>query len=570
MSVLTLCSTKQLGIHVVELDAGEQALRSSWEADNEEYGDDRADLLMAEEVEEATSVSKTQLALIYSLQLAEAIVAASLQPQLYVLLRDSERCGSVNTAYWTGLVEAIFALGSIAALFWGRLGDRRGRRPLALIGLFGMSLSCVIMGFSDGIFMCALIRAFAGIMSASIRVAMSMRSIARTGSVDRADCHADTMIGDISVSSRAKAQNYSRLPLIATGGVIGPLLQAALAHRFARDSAFWQRFPILSSQMACAGLISLLFIVNLIFLKETLPLNSEFSHDEEKQTSAFSNRRGSDSCESFDEYSEQDAFLGQSLQPASRSLANDRLQPIGFSEIVRAPSLMLIVGSYSFLSLHSASFDQLLPLLGNSSIEHGGLGLPCSFISLVVLFSSICAGVVISKYFEKWVRRLGLLQLLRLCCWVFPIIYIATPLLSKPAQGSQEGVIVASATSIFAKTLVTGVAQTLVLVLVTNASPDAYSLATIMGFMQSASVLRSLAVAGTGVAFSLSSELSIQATNYGLWGTMTAMSLGGAAIAYFVCDHPTVRDYSSLLRWEVCYDSVEDLEPINEKDPEEL
>lgn len=42
------------------------------------------------------------------------IVAASLQPQLYVLLRESELCGSVNTAYWTGLVEAIFALGSIA------------------------------------------------------------------------------------------------------------------------------------------------------------------------------------------------------------------------------------------------------------------------------------------------------------------------------------------------------------------------------------------------------------------------------------------------------------------------
>jgi hypothetical protein len=251
-------------------------------------------------------------------------------------------------------------------------------------------------------------------------------------------------------------------------------------------------------------------------------------------------------------------------------VANDRLQPIGFSEIIRAPSLMLIVGTYSFLSLHSASFDQLLPLLGNSSIEHGGLGLPCSFISLVALFSSICAGIVIYKFFEKAVRRLGLLQFFRLCCLVFPVIYIATPLLSKPAQGSQAGVIIASATSIFAKTLVTGGAQTLVLVLVTNASPDPYSLATIIGFMQSATVFRSLAVAGTGVAFSLSDALSIQATNYGLWGTMAATSIGGAVLAYFVCDHPTVRDYSSILRWEVCYDSVDDLGLVNEKDPEAL
>jgi MFS family permease len=128
---------------------------------------------------------------------------------------------------------------------------------------------CHSMGFSDGIFMCALIRAFAGIMSSSIRVAMSMCSTTKTVVMDkRADWHAGTMIGDISVSSRVKARNYSRLPLISTGGVIGPLLQAALAHRFATDSTFWQRFPILSSQLACAGLISILFLVNLIFLKE--------------------------------------------------------------------------------------------------------------------------------------------------------------------------------------------------------------------------------------------------------------------------------------------------------------
>ena len=43
-----------------------------------------------------------------------SIVASSLQPQLYMLLRDSQLCGSVNSAYWTGLVETMFALGSIA------------------------------------------------------------------------------------------------------------------------------------------------------------------------------------------------------------------------------------------------------------------------------------------------------------------------------------------------------------------------------------------------------------------------------------------------------------------------
>lgn len=44
----------------------------------------------------------------------DSVVAASLQPQLYMILRDSHLCGSVNLVYWTGLVETVFALGSIA------------------------------------------------------------------------------------------------------------------------------------------------------------------------------------------------------------------------------------------------------------------------------------------------------------------------------------------------------------------------------------------------------------------------------------------------------------------------
>lgn len=92
-----------------------------------------------------------------------------------------------------------------------------------------------------------LIRAFAGLMSSSVRVAIA------------------AMLGDISESKRSKARNFSRLPLVATGGVIGPLLQAALAHRFA---GFWDKYPILGSQLACAALLMVVFVTSLVLLKE--------------------------------------------------------------------------------------------------------------------------------------------------------------------------------------------------------------------------------------------------------------------------------------------------------------
>lgn len=106
------------------------------------------------------------------------------------------------------------------------------------------------MGFSNSIVLCAAIRAFAGMMSACLRVAVA------------------AMLGDLGPSSQAKARSFSRLPLVSAGGVIGPLLQAALANRFANDAGVWQRFPILMSQLACAGLLAAMLLANSVLLKE--------------------------------------------------------------------------------------------------------------------------------------------------------------------------------------------------------------------------------------------------------------------------------------------------------------
>jgi len=77
MSVSTLCNTRSLGVHVVEV--GEQALRSSWEGgyDECEEDDEEEGRMMPLVDEEGSNVSRGQLALIYSLQLAEAYVSLS-------------------------------------------------------------------------------------------------------------------------------------------------------------------------------------------------------------------------------------------------------------------------------------------------------------------------------------------------------------------------------------------------------------------------------------------------------------------------------------------------------------
>lgn len=459
-----------------------------------------------------------------------------------MLLRDEKLCGSIDSAYWTGIVETVFAIGSIAGLFWGWLGDRIGRRPVALVGMVGMAASCFAMGFSTGIVSCALLRGFAGLMGSSMRVMVW------------------TMLGDVSDTPKAKATNFSRMPLVATGGVIGPLLQALLANRFS-DSAVWRRFPILSSQLACTGLMFFCFSLNFFFLKETLPSTAV----------APKTIRGTTYTERYSgEYStENDTFLGQeSSSPVAADdfhttytfFYNDKPKPLGFSAAIRAPSLLVLLASFSFLCLHSASFDQLLPLLGNAPIENGGLGLPCAFLSIVVLIASSSAAAVVYMTFSRAVDHVGLLRLYRICCWLFPLIYIFTPVFSAAFSSRPTMIAITSAWSIFTKTLVTTFAQTLVVFLVTNASPDAFSLGSIVGLVQSASVFRGLAVAGTGISFWLTDGVpgdGMQLRNLCLWSGMATVAIGGAVLAWFVKARARVnRDWmASALKWEVCYEN---------------
>jgi MFS family permease len=178
------------------------------------------------------------------------IVIASLQPQLYILLKDTNLCGSADSTYWAGIVESVFALGSVAGLYWGCLSDRVGRRPVALIGLMGMCMAALIMGFSTSALACAIVRFFGGFMASSLRTMVW------------------TMLGDVSRSSKSKASNFSRLPLVSIGGLLGPIMQAALAHRFGKSGDLWKMFPILGSQLACAGLLFLVLIANFLFLEE--------------------------------------------------------------------------------------------------------------------------------------------------------------------------------------------------------------------------------------------------------------------------------------------------------------
>ncbi|MBC5638084.1 MFS transporter [Ornithinibacillus sp. BX22] len=78
----------------------------------------------------------------------------------------AEELGATPTQL--GLLMAVYSLMQfIFAPMWGKLSDRIGRKPVIMIGIFGLSLSFFILALSTQIWMLFLARIIGGILSAA-------------------------------------------------------------------------------------------------------------------------------------------------------------------------------------------------------------------------------------------------------------------------------------------------------------------------------------------------------------------------------------------------------------------
>jgi MFS family permease len=140
------------------------------------------------------------------------------------------------------IIVVYAACAGIFGPFWGRLSDRRGRKPVIMVCLAGAALSYVMLGFATELWMIYVARAFAGVMAGNFGVASAM------------------MADITSPEDRARGMGLIGAAF-GLGMVLGPLLGGLLAG----DSG--------SFMLPCivAGLTSVLAIVAAaIFLPESL------------------------------------------------------------------------------------------------------------------------------------------------------------------------------------------------------------------------------------------------------------------------------------------------------------
>lgn len=68
--------------------------------------------------------------------------------------------------FYAGLITSAFAFAeAISSMFWGRLSDRIGRKPVLLTGLAGTGLSMLIFGFSSNLALAITARCLGGLLN---------------------------------------------------------------------------------------------------------------------------------------------------------------------------------------------------------------------------------------------------------------------------------------------------------------------------------------------------------------------------------------------------------------------
>lgn len=160
-----------------------------------------------------------------------------------------------------GFLMSIYSLMQfIFAPFWGRLSDRRGRRPILLLCLFGETLSYLVFAFARSIELLIVARAMAGFFGASISTASAA-------------------ISDVTPpAERSKGMALIGMAF-GLGFIVGPALGGILsvwAETFSSEKFFASTFTLVGVSILCG----LTLLLALRVLPET---RNAGTHDQEKR-----------------------------------------------------------------------------------------------------------------------------------------------------------------------------------------------------------------------------------------------------------------------------------------------
>jgi MFS family permease len=315
-----------------------------------------------------------QFTILMTLLIAEPLTFQVIAPFLPQLIRD---VGITNgeesrVGYYVGLLHSLFFLTEACTIFhWTRVSDQVGRKPVLLIGLFGLSASMYCFGLSTTFWGLVVSRCFNGALNGNVGVMKSM-------------------IAEMTDSTNM-AQAMSLLPITwSFGATLGPLIGGSLerpADRFPKtfgNSAFLRKYPYFLPCSIPATVTALSWLVSLVMLKET--------------TKPTKTLRQLLFCGGKDRR-EVDSSVPTNLPRADAG-------QLPFRALLVRP-VLIAAGSYATVSLIDIALRAIFPVFLATPFEMGGLNLEPPAIGTILALQGISSGIIQWVFFTRMYDWLG-------------------------------------------------------------------------------------------------------------------------------------------------------------------
>ncbi|CAA7260853.1 unnamed protein product [Cyclocybe aegerita] len=445
-----------------------------------------------------TPLPVAQLSILLFLRFCESAFTFVIYPFLEELLAsltgDEEKIG-----YYAGVMEFARNLVSLATvMFWSRLSDHIGRKPVLLLGTFSIAISMVSFGFSKVFWLLVLSRCIFTAFNSNAGVIKSM-------------------IGEITDHTNSA----SAFALLHVPWALGYSFGAFIGGWLARPNdhfpdifsgKFWTTYPYLLPCAVIAALPLLGCLITISYLSETLnsgwfSKSSPLAQDDSEASQPL-------------------------LAPVGhRADAPVEGEQVPFRQLLTRKVLVPSLNYTWFAALHAAA-NTIQPLFLAMPVKIGGLALPPRYIGYILGAYGLVNSVFQSFFLGRLVRQFGVKTIFVCAVSALVPIFALPPLMNTVARGrGVDGVVWTMLACQLACMFFMESAYGCIYMFITASAPNKRPLGAINGLAQTlVSVGRITLPALASSLLSLSIQKNILG-GYGSYFTLMLFALGGIRLA---------------------------------------
>ncbi|KAF8905972.1 major facilitator superfamily domain-containing protein [Gymnopilus junonius] len=340
------------------------------------------------------SLPKWQLAVLCAVRLVDPLTFTQIFPYINQFLsRLNLAANKSQIGFYSGLVESTFAFFQLCSIYhWARFSDNVGRRPVILVGTFGLAISTILLGFASSLPAILVSRSLAGIFSGNVAVLHSVL------------CEL-TNAANQSIAYPIYGLFWPLGNIIGHGSSFcGALAEPALHHPLLFDHLLFRDYPYFLPCLATGSLAIIIGLIAARSFEETLP----------------GKRRGD---------------VTPTVGGPNTMDAPGDIPPISVFYLLRNPVIRSLCISGTALCFTATAFDAVFVLYCYTPIQLGGLDFSASQIGYALAIAGIASVLLQIIFLPTLLTHIRHARLYNLCMMFWPLTYLTLPVLNLIARG---------------------------------------------------------------------------------------------------------------------------------------